>query len=83
MTCGALRREADRAWRASCARVADVKKVELLGVQDEKIYVDVAPRRLASLGLTPGQVADALQQQNAVAPAGFVETDSRTACACA
>ncbi len=72
---GALRREADRLAR-ELRTVADVKKVDLLGVQDEKIYVEVAPARLAALGLTPGQVADALARQNAVAPAGFVETAS-------
>lgn len=56
--------------------VPDVKRVELIGVQDEKIYIDVSPNRLASLGITPQQVAEALQKQNAVNPAGFVETDS-------
>ncbi len=71
----ALRREADRLAR-ELKRVPDVRKVELIGVQDEKIYVEVAPARLAALGLTPSQVFDALQRQNAVAPAGFVETDS-------
>ncbi len=72
---GALRREADRLAR-ELRTVADVKKVDLLGVQDEKIYIEVAPARLAALGLTTGQVADALARQNAVAPAGFVETAS-------
>ncbi|MDP1652258.1 MAG: efflux RND transporter permease subunit, partial [Rhodocyclaceae bacterium] len=70
-----LRRQAVRMARELRA-VADVKKVDLLGVQDEKIYVEVAPTRLASLGLTPAQVAEALAKQNAVAPAGFVETAS-------
>jgi multidrug efflux pump len=72
---GELRKEAVRLAR-ELRSVADVKKVDLLGVQDEKIYVDVATSRLASLGLTPGMVAAALAQQNAVAPAGFVETAS-------
>jgi multidrug efflux pump len=70
---GALRRAADRMARQLRA-LPDVKKVDLIGVQDEKIYVEVAPARLAALGLTPGQVADALARQNAVAQAGFVET---------
>jgi len=70
---GGLRHEADRLAR-ELYRVPDVKKVELIGVQDEKIYVEVAPARLAALGLTPSLVFDALQRQNAVAPAGFVET---------
>ncbi len=70
---GQLRREADRLARELRA-VADVKKVDLLGVQDEKIFVEVAPAKLASLGITPALVAEALAKQNAVAPAGFVET---------
>jgi multidrug efflux pump len=70
---GSLRREADRIAR-ELYRVPDVKKVELIGVQDEKIYVEASPTRLAALGLTPTQIFDALQRQNIVAPAGFVET---------
>ena len=71
----ALRRYADRI-AIDLKRVPDVRRVELIGVQDEKIYVDVSPNRLASLDITPQQVAEALQKQNAVNPAGFVETDS-------
>ena len=70
---GDLRREADRLAR-ELRRVPDVKKIELIGVQDEKIYIDVSPARLAAMGLVPTQVFDALQRQNAVAPAGHVET---------
>lgn len=55
-------------------RVADVKRIELIGVQDEKIYIDVDPYRLAALAITPAQVADALQKQNAAIPSGFIET---------
>jgi len=72
---GELRREADRLAR-ELRRVPDVKKIELIGVQDEKIYIDVSPARLAAMGLAPTQVFDALQRQNAVAPAGHVETES-------
>ncbi len=70
---GDLRREATRIAR-ELRNVADVKKVDLLGVQDEKITIEVAPTRLAALGLTPALVAEALAKQNAVVPAGFVET---------
>jgi len=70
---GDLRREADRLAR-ELRRVPDVKKIELIGVQDEKIYIDVSPARLAAMGLVPTQVFEALQRQNAVAPAGHVET---------
>lgn len=57
-------------------RVPDVKRVELIGVQDEKIYLDASAARLASYGITPAQIATALQQQNTLLPAGFVDTKS-------
>ena len=74
-TMGDLRREADKLAR-ELRRVPDVKKIELIGVQDEKIYIDVSPARLAAMGLVPTQVFDALQRQNAVVPAGQVETET-------
>jgi multidrug efflux pump len=70
---GELRREADRIAR-ELRRISDVKKVDLFGVQSEKIFVDIPPARLAQLGLTPAAIIDALQQQNAMVPGGFVET---------
>ncbi|MBK8524678.1 MAG: efflux RND transporter permease subunit [Betaproteobacteria bacterium] len=72
---GALRQHADRIAR-ELRQVADVKKVELIGVQDERIYVELAPAKLAAHGLTPSHIADALARQNAMAPAGFFETSS-------
>lgn len=68
-----LRRAALRLQR-SLRVLPDVKKVELLGVQEEKIFIEVSPQRLATLGLSPAQVAAAIQEQNAVTPAGFLET---------
>ncbi len=72
---GELRRRATEMAR-ELRLIADVKKVDLLGVQDEKVYVEIAPARLAALGIAPAQLAEALAKQNAVAPAGFVETAS-------
>jgi len=71
----ALRRESDRIAR-ELRRVSDVKKVELVGVQDEKIYLELAHARLAALGIDPQLVFDALKKQNAVTQSGFFETDS-------
>ena len=70
-----LRRYADRI-ALELRRVADVKRVEMIGVQDEKIFIDVTPARLASLGITPAQVAEVLQKQNSVSPSGFIDTKS-------
>lgn len=54
--------------------VPDVAKVELFGVQAEKLYVEVSQKRLATLGLDLNQVLDQLGQQNAMASAGAVQT---------
>ncbi len=72
---GRLRAEADHIAR-ELRRVADVKKIELVGVQDEKIYVEISHSRLATLGIDPLVIFDALQKQNAMAAAGFFETAS-------
>ncbi len=57
-------------------RVPDAGKVELVGLQDEKIWIEVSNTRLATLGIALSAVKDALEQQNAVLPAGFFETGS-------
>ena len=55
-------------------RVPDVAKVELFGVQDEKLYVEISHKRLAQLGLDMNAVLAQLGQQNAVESAGAVQT---------
>src|SRR5690606_29800260 len=57
-------------------RVADVGKVDLLGLQDEKIWIELSNTKLATLGISLQQVQQALAQQNAIAPASFFETPS-------
>lgn len=57
-------------------RVKDVGKVELVGLQEEKIWIEIANARLASLGVSLSQVQQALDAQNAVTGTGFYETGS-------
>ncbi|MBJ2346293.1 MULTISPECIES: efflux RND transporter permease subunit [Pseudomonas] len=57
-------------------RVKDVGKVELVGLQDEKIWVELSNVKLATLGLPLAAVQQALEAQNAVSTAGFFETGS-------
>lgn len=57
-------------------RVKDVGKVELLGLQDEKIWIELSNVKLATLGVPLQAVQQALQEQNAVSTAGFFETPS-------
>jgi multidrug efflux pump len=60
--------------RQQLLRVPDVSKVELFGVQDEKLFVEISQKRLAVLGLNLQQVLDVLSQQNAVVSAGAVQS---------
>jgi multidrug efflux pump len=55
-------------------RVPDVGKVDLLGLQDEKIFIELSNTKLASLGIPLTSVQQALDEQNAVAPASYFET---------
>jgi multidrug efflux pump len=54
-------------------RVPDVGKVELLGLQDEKVWIEVDNAKLATLGIPLAAVQQARDQQHAVVPAGFFE----------
>ena len=55
-------------------RVAGVGKIELLGLQDEKVWIEVDNARMATLGVPVEAVREALHAQNAVVPTGFFET---------
>jgi multidrug efflux pump len=57
-------------------RVPDVAKIELIGLQDEKIWIELSNTKLATLGIPLPVVQQALAEQNAVAAAGFFETAS-------
>jgi multidrug efflux pump subunit AcrB len=54
--------------------VDGVAKVDVLGKQAERVYVELSTRRLAALGIPPTAVFDALARQNLVAPAGSADT---------
>jgi multidrug efflux pump len=68
-----LKRIAEDA-RQRLLRVEDVDKVVLIGDRPEKVFVEFSHRKLATLGVTPQQVFESLGQQNAITPAGSVET---------
>ena len=59
--------------RAGIRQVPNLGKVEMIGEQDEVIYLNFSTRKLAALGLDQRQVVQALQAQNAVTPAGVIE----------
>ena len=58
-------------------QVPDVSKIEILGAQDEKIFVEFSMKELASLGIDRAALIAALQAQNVVQPAGTMQTGTR------
>ncbi|TWH31046.1 MULTISPECIES: efflux RND transporter permease subunit [unclassified Aminobacter] len=56
--------------------VDDVGKVDIIGTQDQVVYVEFDTRRLASLGLDVKLVMQTLADQNAIRPAGVIQTSS-------
>ncbi len=57
-------------------RVPDVAKVDLLGLQEEKIWIELSNTKLATLGIPMQAVQQAIDAQNAVTPTSFFETGS-------
>lgn len=55
-------------------QLPDISKIDVLGAQDERIYVEFATAQLAGLGVDRTALIEALQAQNAVTPAGVVQT---------
>ncbi|HQN12094.1 MAG TPA: efflux RND transporter permease subunit, partial [Quisquiliibacterium sp.] len=70
-------RDAVEDVRQELLRLPNVQKIELVGTVDERIYVELSPQTLATLGIDPTQIASQLQAQNVVAPAGAVQGDAR------
>lgn len=60
--------------RGELLRVQDVAKITTIGAQDERFYVTFQPKRLASLGISREALLLAIRQQNALTPAGIVDT---------
>ena len=56
--------------------IQDVKKVELVGVQPEKIFVQMQTDKLAQLGLDINSIATTIKAQTAVNASGIVEADT-------
>lgn len=64
--------------RSKLLQVPDVSKIEILGAQDEKIFVEFSMQELATLGIDRSALIRALQSQNIVRPGGTIETGDET-----
>ncbi len=61
--------------RSDLLQVPDVSKIDIIGTQDERIYIEFSTQELARLGIDRGALISALQSQNVVRPSGSVDTD--------
>ncbi|MGO7355785.1 efflux RND transporter permease subunit [Rhizobium ruizarguesonis] len=60
--------------RTQILNIPDVGKVDIVGAQDEVIYLEFSTRKIAALGIDRSAIIATLQAQNAVTQSGFVET---------
>jgi multidrug efflux pump len=67
-------RDAVEGIRSELLQLPDVAKIDLIGAQDEKIYLEFSSQALAGLSINRQQLIQALQEQNTVTPAGVVTT---------
>jgi multidrug efflux pump len=54
-----------------------VRRIDILGTQDERIYLETNPSQLAQLGVSPSEIFGALSQQNIIEPGGQITADGR------
>ena len=59
-------------------KVPMVKKVDVLGKQAKRVYVEFSHERLAALGITPAMIADSLRSQNAILTGPSIDTQRRS-----
>ena len=62
--------------RSRLLQVPDVSKVNLIGAQPERIYIQFSPAKLAGYGSPSTSLAAALQAQNIVVPSGIITTEA-------
>jgi len=60
--------------RSRLLHVPDVSKIEILGAQDERIFIEFSMQQLAGLNIDRTALIAALQAQNLVSPAGVIQT---------
>jgi len=70
-------RESAEDIRSHIYTLEGVRKVQLYGVQEERIYIEFDPYRTAQLGIGPAAAAQAISDQNTVTPTGVAVADGR------
>ncbi|PZQ82636.1 MAG: ACR family transporter [Ancylobacter novellus] len=62
------------AARSKLLQVPDVSQIQILGAQDERIFVEFSVQQLAALGIDRSMLVNALRSQNVVQPSGTIQT---------
>jgi multidrug efflux pump subunit AcrB len=62
--------------RQRLLRVPNVNKVDIIGEQPEKIFIELSHAKLATLGVKPQQIFENVTKQNMVVPGGSIETSA-------
>ncbi len=62
--------------RQRLLRTEGVAKVDIVGVRDQRIFIEFSHRKLATLGISPHAIFDSVARQNAVTAAGTIETSA-------
>jgi len=62
--------------RKQLLRISDVEKVEIIGEQSERIYIEFSHQKLSVLGVTPQQIFDSVQRQNILLRSGSIDTQT-------
>ncbi len=60
--------------RKRLLRVADIDKVDVIGDQPERIYIEFSHQKLATLGVSPQQIFASVQKQNVLMRSGSIDT---------
>lgn len=70
-----MRQKAEKI-RRMLLTIDSVSKVELVGEQPEKIYVEIAKEKLSELGISPQDVANSIKAQQQMTPSGMIDTET-------
>ena len=65
-------RETARKIRERLNLMEGIQKIDLTGVQEERIYIDFSNAKMAQIGIEPGVIGKSLKQQNIIRPAGRI-----------
>ncbi len=70
-------REVARDTRDKLYALEDIRKVELFGIQEERVFLELSNTKLASFGISPAVFIETLRAQNIILPGGEINADGQ------